>query len=907
MSVPLLAGGDLIGFIDLYNRESRPFAAVDAIVGLAQIAGQAVANARLYRELDDSVRWMTLMSESALELSSSLDLRDTLLATAKRLCESVGVPECEITVIEGEGLRTLMRVEHGRVDEAWIGQYLSLADAAVTREVITTKRPTVVRSLRDPRLTNRVHEINKEYAKKSWATLPLIVQDRVIGTVELVESGEERTFTEGELKTAAAVCHAAAMAIENATLFESQQAANQETQLLNEIARRTAASLDLEEIVGAAVDELRKLMPFDSHALFLARGDRIERVISPDGSAGLMTGMAAGEFGGQFLDSLKERGVVRMLLPQDAPLPAHHPLLADWRAAVAIALPSDAGMMGAFALMSRDPMAFQDLDVRLLERVATQLSLAIKNAQLYDDIKQMHLGNLKALSSALNAKDYYTLGHAARVAAYTMMLGHKLGWPPELMDSLEEAAYLHDIGKISISDRVLLKPGRLNPQEWQQMRLHPVFSADIIRPLFRGALVDGVRHHHERFDGNGYPDGLAGDAIPLLARGMAVVDAYDAMSCRRPYKAALTYGECLAELRHCRGTQFDPEMVDAFLAVLEELARTHAEAEAIAAEAASRIPGEKHSVLSGPEDEQSPEYNEISEILREVRDANPPTRFLTTHVQIDKKFVIGVDPEESEADRSHFGEEIFADDELPQIFGGQRPQVNTLFADRFGVWVTGLAPILDSSGRVVAAVAADLPALSRTGTEALRGESPQTFASMLQSAAVRLGRAEIEAITDALTGLYNHRYLHERLAEELHRAHESGRPLTILFCDLDHFKDFNDANGHRAGDRVLREVSHIIEQSVRSIDIAGRYGGEEFVVILVETDIEAALTVAERIRERIHAAGFAAHGTPLTVSIGIAGYPDDAERRDELLDKADWAMYLAKRRGRDQVASFADA
>ena len=223
MSVPLLAGGDLIGFIDLHNRESRPFTAVDAIVGLAQIAGQAVVNARLYRELDDSVRWMTLMSESALELSSSLDLRDTLLATAKRLCESVGVPECEITVIEDEGLRTLMRIEHGRVDEAWIGQYLSLADAAVTREVITTKRPTVVRSLRDPRLTARVHEINKDYAKKSWATLPLIVQDRVIGTVELVESGEERTFTEGELKTATAVCHAAAMAIENATLFESQR------------------------------------------------------------------------------------------------------------------------------------------------------------------------------------------------------------------------------------------------------------------------------------------------------------------------------------------------------------------------------------------------------------------------------------------------------------------------------------------------------------------------------------------------------------------------------------------------------------------------------------------------------------------------------------------------------------
>jgi diguanylate cyclase (GGDEF)-like protein len=198
----------------------------------------------------------------------------------------------------------------------------------------------------------------------------------------------------------------------------------------------------------------------------------------------------------------------------------------------------------------------------------------------------------------------------------------------------------------------------------------------------------------------------------------------------------------------------------------------------------------------------------------------------------------------------------------------------------------------------------DDPALSRAESEALRGGDRQTFAAMLQTAAVRLSRAEIDAITDALTGLYNHRYLHERLSEELHRAREVGQPLTALFCDLDHFKGYNDANGHSAGDAVLREVAHLIEQSVRNVDIAARYGGEEFVVLLA--DREAALAVAERIRARIHAAGFTAHGTPLTVSIGIAGYPEDAERREELLDKADWAMYLAKRRGRDQVATFAE-
>ena len=906
MTVPLLAGGELIGFVEICNREKRPFARPDVVVGLAQVASQAVANARLYRELDESVCRMTLMSESALELASSLDLRDTLVATARRLCDSVGVPQCEIRVIEGDGLRTLMRVTDGRVDDDWIGEYLPLADAAVTREVIETKRPAVVGSLRDPRLTAKVLENNQDFAEMSWVTLPLVVKDRVIGTVELVESGAERTFTSTEIDTAAAVCHAAAMAIENAALFEREQAANQETLLLNQIARRTAATLDLEEVAEAAADELRKLLPFDSHSLLLAAEGRLDRVISSNPRADFLMGLTEGELGEKFLDALREERVVVLRLPEDLPLPADHPAMAGVRSAVAIALPSEHGILGAFNLASSEPDAFANVDVQLLERVATQLSLAVKNAQLYEEIKQMHLGNLKALSSALNAKDYYTLGHAARVAAYTVLLGRRLGWEKDLLTSIEEAAYLHDIGKISISDRVLLKPGRLNSQEWQQMKLHPVFSADIIRPLFSAALVEGVRHHHEHYDGHGYPDGLVGADIPLLARAMAVVDAYDAMSCRRPYKAALTYPECLAELQRCRGTQFEPLMVDAFLEVLEELARSRAQAEDIAAQAASRIPGEKHLALRSREDEDTPEYREIREILREVRDANPPTRFLTTHAEIDKKFVIGVDPEEQESERSHVGDEIFADDELPQVLAGRRPAVNTLFADEFGVWVTGLAAVHDARGHIVAAVAADLPALSRAESEALRGGDRQTFATMLQTAAVRLGRAEIDAITDGLTGLYNHRYLHERLSEELHRARELGRPLTALFCDLDHFKGYNDANGHSAGDAVLREVAHLIEKSVRNVDIAARYGGEEFVVLLVETGREAAVPVAERIREGIRAAGFTAHGTPLTVSIGIAGYPEDAERREELLDKADWAMYLAKRRGRDQVATFAE-
>jgi GAF domain-containing protein len=239
LDVPLISHGDVIGFISLMNRETRGFARQQVAIGLAQVASQAIANAGLYRQLDDNLRRMALVSESALELTSSLDLQATLLTTARRLCEGVRVNECEITVVEGDQLHTLMRVSDGEVDEAWMGQRLALADAAVTQEVIETKRPAVVGSLRDPRLTPAVHEINKDCELKSWATLPLIVKDRVIGTVELVESGAERTFTQAELDTAAAICHAAALAIDNAALFAREQQTTRETQLLNDIAART--------------------------------------------------------------------------------------------------------------------------------------------------------------------------------------------------------------------------------------------------------------------------------------------------------------------------------------------------------------------------------------------------------------------------------------------------------------------------------------------------------------------------------------------------------------------------------------------------------------------------------------------------------------------------------------------
>jgi diguanylate cyclase (GGDEF)-like protein/excisionase family DNA binding protein len=561
-------------------------------------------------------------------------------------------------------------------------------------------------------------------------------------------------------------------------------------------------------------------------------------------------------------------------------------------------------VVGLVALLDHAEREFTAEEIATAEAVGQLVALALEHARLFEEVKNLHLGNLRALSSALSAKDYYTLGHASRVAAYMALLGCELGWPAEHLEEVENVAFLHDIGKIGISDRVLVKAGPLTSEEWELMRQHPGISAEIVWPLFDDELVTGVRHHHEHFDGTGYPDHLAGDAIPPVARAMCVVDCYDAMSCRRPYRPALSYRQCFAELRRCAGTQFDPAMVEVFLGALEKLRRRRSQVARLARQAAALIDPAAHALLRTRADEARPEYREMVAALRTFRDAHPPVRYVTTFAMSGEGCISVLDPSELESDISHCGDPWLAEDELARMLAGESLVVNTLTADDFGVWVSGVAAIRDAQDAVIAAVSVDEPAVEGLGRAAQDARS-HTLETMLRSAAVRYSRAEVEAITDGLTGLYNHRYLQERLKDEIQRARRRKVPLSLLFCDCDDFKIYNDTHGHKAGDAALARIARIIESCSRRVDLPARYGGEEFVLVLVETDAAGALTVAERMRAEVEALSGKA-GQPLTISIGVATCPDDAAARDELLDKADWAMYAAKRAGRNRVLAFSD-
>jgi diguanylate cyclase (GGDEF)-like protein len=589
------------------------------------------------------------------------------------------------------------------------------------------------------------------------------------------------------------------------------------------------------------------------------------------------------------------------VLPASAALPARR-----LQAVLLIGVFIEEALAGVLALGAPEPDAFAGADREVLERVGALLALSFRNARLYETIKTMHVANLKALISALNARDYYAVGHAARVAAYMLLLGREMCWPLNRLQQITEAAFLHDVGRIGISDDVLYKPGRLSEQEAAELRRHPIASAEIIQPLFAPDIVRAVRHHHERWDGGGYPDGLTGESIPEIARALCIVDSYDAMSFQRQHHEALSYAQCLAELDHCRGTQFDPAMVTAFMRVLDRLDERRLIARAAAEQAAALMEPALLARIRTAADEQGLEYQQLAKALGDVRDAHPGVRYLTAVAPDLEGLRMICDPEEDPALRSHPGDPIDRSTVSEESLVAETDR-NVLELDDFGVWVSSTAEVRDADGTLVGLACADLSPADDWPAE-LGTSGPghdRAFSAVVESATARLGRARVDAVTDGLTGLYNQRYFKQRLTEEIERATEQGRPLSLLFCDLDHFKGYNDRLGHVAGDKALRAVAGVLLHSIRQVDLAARYGGEELTVILLDTPGDRAAEVAERIRQGVADLDLGGPGMEITVSIGTAAFPDDAMLMEELVDKSDWAMYLAKRKGRDRVVSFA--
>ncbi len=192
-------------------------------------------------------------------------------------------------------------------------------------------------------------------------------------------------------------------------------------------------------------------------------------------------------------------------------------------------------------------------------------------------LKNDYLDSLRALSKVIESRDLYTKKHSELVAKYAVEIAKELGLSTEEIEIMEQTALLHDIGKIGIKDTILNKPGKLNAAEWEGVKKHPLIGEELIQPFKLLRIEQAmIRHHHERFDGAGYPDKLKGEDVPIYARILAVADSFEAMVSDRPYRSKLSLGEAKKELERCKGTQFDPKVVEAFLRVLETKATKEA-------------------------------------------------------------------------------------------------------------------------------------------------------------------------------------------------------------------------------------------------------------------------------------------------------------------------------------------
>ena len=542
LTVPLASHADVIGFAVLYNLNVRPFAHQEVIVGLAQIAAQAIVNASLYRRVGDTAQRMALISESGMEFSASLDLRETLMATAKRLRAAVDVPDCEILLIHGAGeLHCLLSLMGDETCREWEDRIAPVEEWPLSKACIEERRPAVFSSLDDPRLSERVRQQYTRCNETAGLVLPLIAKDEVVGTVELLETRGERTFSEDEIATAEAVCRVAALAIDNAQLYEDLHVTNQKTALVNVIARETTSSLDMAEIAAAAVAELQHVVPFERANLMLFEGHAFSIVYSSHPDSRRFEHVSPEAIDRQFLEHLAREKVAILDLPAENPFVADDPVLADLRSTAIVALSSGGDLVGVLDLASTVPAAYDTVDRSLLEQVGTQLSLALHNARLYErhqahapeqsqglELGPERQGLLHPRSCRPSGRLHGAAGRRARLAGGPHPRGRGGGLPARHRQDRHLRPRPAQAGQAQRRGM-----GVHAPAPGLQRRHHPA-------PLRRG---DGARcaPSPRALRRQGLPDGLAEEAVPEIARAMCVVDSYDAMSFQRTYRSALNY------------------------------------------------------------------------------------------------------------------------------------------------------------------------------------------------------------------------------------------------------------------------------------------------------------------------------------------------------------------------------
>jgi len=412
--------------------------------------------------------------------------------------------------------------------------------------------------------------------KDNFLIVPLISSGKGIGVIIALCSLEEELINQQTLKLLSLLSRLAAMAIEDIELRLNIERKVQELSTFLEASRILSSSLELDDILNSLLN--LTLKEVKSEYGFLLLVDRKSRKLIPK----ISRGISLSKINKDLLASGK--GILGWVARNGKPLliddyknvrfyaPGEFTDLAP-KTLLIVPIKTEKGMSGILALCNAiDNPFYTKNDLRIILALVSSASVAIDKSYLYEDLRQSFLDTIIALTKAIDAKDRYTRGHSQRVSEYSLSIAKKLNLPRREIEMLKFCGPLHDIGKVGIDEAILRKPSSLTTAEYEIIKEHPVVGENIIKHI--GFLKEGLailRHHHERYDGKGYPDGLKGKNIPILARIVAIADAFDSMISDRPYRKAFSPEEAIRRIKMGAGTQFDPEIVNVAITVFQEI------------------------------------------------------------------------------------------------------------------------------------------------------------------------------------------------------------------------------------------------------------------------------------------------------------------------------------------------
>jgi diguanylate cyclase (GGDEF)-like protein/putative nucleotidyltransferase with HDIG domain len=581
----------------------------------------------------------------------------------------------------------------------------------------------------------------------------------------------------------------------------------------------------------------------------------------------------------------------------------------------------------ALILLLYLPFRHKGLVEEVRREIGERLSLAESAAEL-------NLRAVESLAIAIDAKALTTHGHVRRTQVYALGLGRLLNVSAEELEALRAGALLHDVGNLAVPEYILNKPGRLSPAEFEKMKVHATVGGDIVsRVGFPYPVEDVVRHHHERWDGTGYPAGLKGERIPLVARIIAAVDFYDSTRCDRPYRDGMTREQSLALLRSKAGKSFDPSVVETFVKHVEEFdalisptdLSEQVPSEVVETIEAAPAPSASKDSMS-TSGEWSEGFRSITRAQREVATLHELTQVLGASLSLqDTAALVAARLREivpfdacviyALDDRTGRAEPVFSAGEWQEFFSSRGVSAG----EGITGWVVANArgmsntpPELELSGapEEVASQVRDCicaPLVREEGAfgaVTLFSKTPGAYTAehlrLLDSVCLHtsgaLGnalaheRTRESALTDLLTGLPNARALHLMLEHRLAECRRyEGEVVSVLSIDVDDFHTFNEQFGHGVGDRLLASVSAVVKGQLRQMDMLARFAGDEFLAVMPGASEKIAAMVAERVRGAVEAEVFnvkTGRNVQVRVSAGTASYPSGGETADELLQAA---------------------